>query len=166
MKLLFRYILFFAAFGFLLSCSNSEYNTNKLKGDTINNIAKETQFDSLGTPEYFSSLPENFGLAGDYYTFDTSKLSKNKYIFLSNLADSAAIKMNGEIVYLNIDTLHNKKLSDNLEQNVWKGNGYIVVLTLKVIREGQDEEVYCVGSLEIIKGSKKKKFKIYGVTIT
>lgn len=165
MKLLFRYISFFAALFYLISCSNNEYSASRSKRDRKVNITKETQSDSLGNPEYFHSLPQNFGLAGDFYTFDSSKLSENRYIFLSNLADSAAIKMNGEIVYLHIDTLGSNKLSDDLEQNVWKGNGYIVVVTLKVLREEKDEEVYCVGTLEIIRGNKMKKFKIHGVTI-
>ena len=61
-------------------------------------------FDSIFKLDYFKTMPKKFGLQGDYYTYDTTKITNDKYIFISDLTDIAVIKINGKDIYLKPDT--------------------------------------------------------------
>src|SRR5215831_13049720 len=51
--------------------------------------------------DFFDSIPETISTKmGGFYTYDTTKLSKNKYIFLTDLTSYAVIRVNGRDVYV------------------------------------------------------------------
>jgi hypothetical protein len=161
---MFRNVVLIFLLTILISCSD---RNDRNKPETLIEAngsmkSKETQIDTTIHLDYFYSFPPNYGLQGDYYTYDTTLLSAKKYIFLSDLTDSAIIKIRGTDIHLS--NKGSKKLSENRVQDVWEGEGYTVTLTLKVVKE-DDEKLYCTGTLEVWNKNSKSVFKVQGYSI-
>ena len=112
---------------FMTACTNYKDKTqdNHINESSKRNICK---IDSTFKLDYFKTMPKKFGFQGDYYTYDTTKISNDKYIFISDLTDIAVMKINGKDIYLKSDTLNDKPRINDLFQESWKGNGYEVLL--------------------------------------
>ena len=149
---------------FMTACTNYKDKTqdNHINESSKRNICK---IDSTFKLDYFKTMPKKFGFQGDYYTYDTTKISNDKYIFISDLTDIAVMKINGKDIYLKSDTLNDKPRINDLFQESWKGNGYEVLLKSKVVND-KDEEIDCVGTLEVKTEKYKRIFKIHGSTET
>lgn len=148
----------------LTACSNTSENKDNLDGNKSSaQIRNKIENRSIKL-DFFQEIPNKFGLQGDYYTYDTTKITNQTYIFISDLTDIAVIRINGKDIYLHTDSLNDTPRKNNTFQESWKGNGYQVLLKLQIVKD-LDEEVYCKGILEIISKDMKQKFKIHGHTI-
>jgi hypothetical protein len=96
----------------LTGCTSNDQVADKKsqKNDTL--ISKKTKKDINSTTDdtnfrldFFKSVPDTIDGCGEYFTYDTSKIANDKYIFLSNLTDFAIIKINGKNIYLNRDAI-------------------------------------------------------------
>lgn len=98
---------------------------------------------------------------GEFYSYDTTKLADNKYIFLSTLTNYGVIKINGKDVYL--DKKHDKcvALLNDTYKDVYVGNGFSVIITHKLIdsNNGVSNEI---GTLEIKNSKYQAAYKIHG----
>jgi hypothetical protein len=110
---------------------------------------------------FFDTIPETISSMGEFYSYDTTKIANNKYIFLTNLTDYAIIRVNGKDVYLLKD--HDKclALSENTFKDVFSGNGFTVIFTHKGIDHNNGTS-YETGTLEIKNSKYQAIFKIHG----
>jgi len=121
--------------------------------------------DTKLTLDFIYPFPFGYG-GGDFFTYDTTAIIPNKFpnrfIFISNLMDSAVIRIKGKDVYLIKDTINSiARRQDDTWQEVWKGKGYTIILKMKVLKD-EDESIYSKGILEIITTKFRKKFKVHG----
>src|SRR5258708_2067414 len=123
---------------FLTSCKSNDQRTsdNSKNNDTlVSNTTKQgitsITVDTTFKLDFFKSVPDTIDGCGEYFTYDTSKVAKNKYIFLSNLTDFAIIKINGKNIYLNRDTTESKEINTKSYVAVYSGQGYKAILTVK-----------------------------------
>lgn len=110
---------------------------------------------------FFDIIPETISNPGGFYTYDTTKLAENKFIFLTNLADYAIIRNNGKDIYLKKENDKSIKTSEDIFKDVFSGNGYKIVLTHKLVEHnnGVSSET---GTLEIKNSKCQAVIKIHG----
>jgi hypothetical protein len=151
----------------ITSCANADTtrdNSQKVdisKIDTIKSVVTSSTVDTAFKLDFFKALPDTIDGCGEYFTYDTSKVANDKYIFLSNLTDFAIIKIKGKDVYLNRDTTESKEINDKSYIAVYKGQGYKAILTIKQTKT-YDEGGFYSGTLQIIGDKIKATFKVHG----
>jgi hypothetical protein len=151
----------------LTSCSNGDTSSDNLqkadtiKADTTKPVVAVSNVDTTFKLDFFKPLPDTIDGCGEYFTYDTSKMANDKYIFLSNLTDFAIIKIKGKDLYLNKDTTESKENNDKSYIAVYKGQGYKAVLTIKQTKT-YDEGGFYSGTLQIIGDKIKATFKVHG----
>lgn len=111
--------------------------------------------------DFFDVLPDKIDGCGEYFTYDTTRVAKDKYIFLSNLTEFAIIKINGKDIFLKRDTTENKVINDKSYITFYKGQGYKAVLSVKQT-QAYDEGGFYSGTLQIIIGNKEATFNVHG----
>jgi hypothetical protein len=111
----------------------------------------------------FTFIPDTIDGCGDYYLLDTSTISSKRYVFLSRMSEVAVILLDGDTIYLNIDSTVSKT-TDKVINDVYRGkNNLKVILNVKKYKEF-DEGAFYKGELIISIGSRKEVFKIHGQT--
>ena len=90
-----KYILL--VFGILLMFACGHVQTNKEQ-----TVIESIDLKKECTLEFFNPMPPKYGLSGDFYTYDTTEISPDKYIFISDFTESAVIKIKvgdgGEVI--------------------------------------------------------------------
>ena len=121
----------------------------------------KVRFDSIHKVDYINKYPKDFVGIGYYITYDTTKLSSYKQIFITDDAfynnSIALLRINDKEIYLQHDSINSKSRIKDIIQEAWTGHGINVVLKCNVFSETGDE-MKCNGTLEI--KSKKNFFKI------
>jgi hypothetical protein len=149
------------------SCtSNDRKSENFQAGDTVKTDTKKQNIaasnrDTTFKLDFFAAVPDTIDGCGEYFTYDTSKFAKDKYIFLSNLTEFAVIKINGKDFYLNRDTTESKEISDKSYIAVYKGQGYKAILKIKQTKT-YDEGGFYSGTLQVIGDKINATFKVHG----
>jgi len=110
---------------------------------------------------FFDIIPETISNPAEFYTYDTTKLSENKFIVLTNLVDYAIIRNTGKDIYLQKEHDKSLKISEDIFKDVFSGNGYTIILTTKVVDHdnGVSSET---GTLEIKNSKYQAVIKIHG----
>ncbi|HYK56850.1 MAG TPA: hypothetical protein VEV15_10310, partial [Flavisolibacter sp.] len=139
----------------LTSCTSNDQTNEKFQaGDTGKTDAKkhiiaDLNKDTTFKLNFFAAVPDTIDGCGEYFTYDTSKFAKDKYIFLSNLTEFAVIKINGKDLYLNRDTTESKEINDKSYIAVYQGEGYKAILKVKQTKT-YDEGGFYSGTLQVI----------------
>jgi hypothetical protein len=110
--------------------------------------------------DFFKSIPKVIDGCSGIYTYDTTRLKKERYIFISNVQDLGLIKVNGKTISLKM--VSNKQLSKVSWKYVFKGSGYIITLTTQQVKQTGEEVSLESGTLEVINGANKLTTKIHG----
>jgi hypothetical protein len=145
---------------------NDRANKNDRNDDTLNTNGSK-QMDSVIKDDhtikldFFNEIPDTISGCGEFFTYDTSAVTKGRYIFLSNLAEFAIIKINGKSIYLIKDTIESKVIDDKNYIEVFKSQEYKVVLTIKQAKT-YDEGGFYYGTLQIIGVKTNALFKVHG----
>lgn len=144
---------------FLLALTCSCSNTAKEK----KSIATDINGVKTLNLDYLYPFPKGMEYGGGgYYTYDSVNFHPSKYIFLSNLSgDSAVVKLNGEVYYLQYDSIHSIPRRNDSVVEAWKCGDLSVLLKLKVINE-TGNEMKSQGTFEVTKGKVSRKFKVHG----
>jgi hypothetical protein len=111
--------------------------------------------------DFFDAIPDTINGCGEYFTHDTSNVTKDRYIFLSNLTEFAIIKINGKDIYLKRYSIESKEINDKSYIAVYKGQDYKAVLTIKQAKT-YDEGGFYSGTLQIIGDKINATFKVHG----
>jgi hypothetical protein len=160
-------ILFFAIIIFI-ACNENSRTTKVGKSDSLpkNDTVKNevaTKKNSYPELDFFQSIPDTIEGCSELFTYDTTKMDRNAYIFASNLTSFAIIRIKGKYIYLNKNRQASRNLSDSSYIEVFEGNGYKAVLTVAKIT-GYDEGGFYKGTLEIAKGEMRNVLKVHGTS--
>ena len=124
---------------------------------------------TLPPPDIFVASPHTIQGCVGLYTYDSLKSSfdmdvdKGKKILATKTAEFAYLRVHGKDVLLKYDRKESKVVDKTTNKEVYRGNGYVVVLLTQVIQV-KGEEMLSTGTLEIIQGDKRVKIKISGVS--
>jgi hypothetical protein len=69
-------------------------NVDRSKPVVTKQIPAVSQLDTTFKLGFFQKIPDTIDGCGEYFTYDTSRVSKGRYIFLSNLTEFAIVKIN------------------------------------------------------------------------
>ena len=150
-------------FTFLLTNANNMTHVITKPGDrklfdtTRNSALSDTTF-KLG---YFASLPDTLDGCSESYCYDKAASLDKNFIFVGNLQDLGLIKIDGKVIYLKKDTIDSKQINQTKFREVYKGQGWKIILILTTIRQ-IDEVSTDQGTMEIIYHSYKQIIKIKG----
>ena len=148
-------------------CTNNDrighisQNKDTLRTVAAKQIIVVPRVDTTFKLDFFNEIPDTISGCGEYFTYNTSKVDKGSYIFLSNLTEFAIIKINGQDIYLKIDTIESKVINDKSYIAVYKGQDFKAVLTIKKIKTYDEGGTYS-GTLQIIGNKINTTFKVHG----
>jgi hypothetical protein len=151
----------------LANCTNHPVIADSsVKVDTENNAAGKpiggsNKVDTAFRLDFFKAIPDTIDGCGEYFTYDTSKATNDRYIFLSNLTDFAIIRIGGKNIYLVNDTIESKEINDKSYVAVYKGEEYKAILKVKQTK-AYDEGGFYAGTLQIIGRKVNVTFKVHG----
>jgi len=124
----------------------------------------------LPPPDIFVAAPHTIQGCVGLYTYDSLKTSfdnmdvdKGKKILATKTAEFAFLRHHGHDIVLKYDRKESKVVDKTTNKEVYRGNGYVVILLTQVIQV-KGEEMLSTGTLEISQGEKKIKIKISGVS--
>src|ERR1700744_2503280 len=124
----------------------------------------------LARPGVFTNAPAKIEGCEGLYTYDSLNIpfdnldvDKGQKIFAIKSSAFGYFKMGGHDVYLGYDSSQSRRLDDKTIKEVFRGNGYVAVLIVKTL-EGEGEAVWEEGTLEIVKGVKRVKIKVRGLS--
>jgi hypothetical protein len=125
---------------------------------------------TLPPPDVFVAAPHTIQGCVGLYTYDSLKNSfdnmdvdKGKKILATKTAEFAFLRVHGKDVVLKYDKKESRVVDKTTNKEVYRGNGYVVVLLMQVIQV-KGEELLSTGTLEITQGDKKIKIKVSGVS--
>ena len=147
-----KLILFLFSLIMLTGCGNSN---NSSKQIAISKV------DSTFKLDFFNAIPDTLNGCGEYFTYDTTAVTRGRYVFLSNLTGFAIIKINGNDIYLKRDSSESKEINDKSYIAVYKGQNYKAILTIKQ-EKSYDEGGFYSGTLQIIGDKINVTFKVHG----
>ncbi len=136
-------------------------NVDRSKTTVTKQINFESKRDTTFKLDFFHKIPDTIDGCGEYFTYDTSKVAKDRYIFLSNLTEFAIIKINGRDIYLKRDSLESKEINGKSYIAVYTGHEYKAVLKIKQTKT-YDEGGFYSGTLQIIGKNINTTFKVHG----
>jgi len=110
---------------------------------------------------FFNKVPETISFRGEFYTYDTTTLADNKYIFLTNMTTYAIIKSNGKDIYLEKEYDKCLALPDDTYKDVYSGNDYEIIFYHKVIKDGYGKSNE-IGKLIIENSRHQLVVKVHG----
>jgi hypothetical protein len=110
---------------------------------------------------YFKTTPSIIDGCEEDYTYDTTSLKRKQYIFITNLQGSAFIRVKGKTISLHRASQFQP--AENMHKEIYKGNGYTIIIVTKEGHQIGDEGNYEKGVLEVKHGSEDVTYKIHGM---
>ena len=152
----------------LTSCSGSDQANEATPKTSTTKTPKKEKTSTTGItgstgfrPEFIKSIPGSIDGCGEFFTFDSCKLSDEKYIFLSDMGDLAIIRIKGKDIQLKKSTIESKQLNAIKSVDVYYAVGYKVVLRKKEEKVVDELTTYS-GTLQITSKKIKITFKVRG----
>lgn len=151
----------------LSACTSLETktHTSQINDTTKTETAKQSEsnssIDTIIKLDFFEAVPDTIDGCGEYFTYDTSKFTNQKFIFLSNITDFAIIKISGKEIYLQRVDIESKEINEKSYMAVYKGQGYKAVLIIKQTKT-YDEGGFYSGTLQIISDKISATYKVHG----
>ncbi len=125
---------------------------------------------TLPPPDMFVAAPHTIEGCVGLYTYDSLKTSfdnmdvdKGRKILATKTAEFAFLRWHGKDVVMKYDKKESKVVDKTTTKEVYRGNGFVVVLMMQVIQV-KGEEMLSTGTLEIIQGDKRIRIKVSGVS--
>ena len=106
-------------------------------------------------------MPDTIDGCGEFFTYDTTQLANDRYIFLCNLTDFAIIRIKGKEFYLKIDSTESDQTNDKSYIALYKGHGYKVILSIERVKTYDEGGLY-TGTLSILGEKMRRTFKVQG----
>ena len=172
-----RLVVVLLALPFLVNCSPEEQATEKKQkgSSTKKQTAKKDKEKDKAKPntttativsngsrlDFIKSIPGSIDGCGEFFTYDSIKLSDEKYIFLSDMGDLAIIRVKGKDVQLKKNTRESKQINATNSIEVYYAVGYKVVLRKKEVKV-VDELYEYTGTLQITGKKLKATYKVRG----
>ena len=156
----------------MIACNQSAHPNNMATGAAGNQTtvakgvqqqqAPPTRSDTSFRLQFLVPVPDTMDGVGESFTYDTTNLNSERYIFMSDF-ELGIMKVNGKNIYLHKDTIESKFVEHKSDFLVYRGSGYKVTFDLKI--DSQIDYVwYSSGTMQILSDKIKKKFKVNGVS--
>lgn len=110
--------------------------------------------------DFFKSIPNEIDGCSGLYTYDTTSLKDQQYIFVTNLQDLAFIRINGKTISLK--EMSREQLSPTSWRKVYDSDEYSVILVTKESKRVVDYVYLYTGILEITNDSGYIKIQVHG----
>jgi hypothetical protein len=144
----------------LASCSNDAADQ---KAGAIKKTGTKNEQDKKSNVKLdLFSMPSFIDGCAELLTYDTCK-AEDKYVFASDYGDNVIIKIKGKEIKLKRDTAESKRPNEKNYIDVYRGNGYKVVMHLKIIKQ-YEEAAELKGTLQITGNKTEATFKIRGTS--
>lgn len=108
----------------------------------------------------FKNIPTEIDGCMGAYTYSTTPLANDKYIFVTDLQELGIIKVNGRNIRLK--KVNHMAITAVSSKDTYVGSGYTVVLPIKGSKRTGDEVSEDFGTLEVSKGADKITIKFHG----
>ena len=132
------------------------------KLDTVKKVVHISPIGIVTDHEFSQIVTDTLDVAcGEQYTYDTCKLTDEKYIFIADASDQAMIKINGKNIALKKEENESEQLGEESFRDVYKGGAYTVILTVKQTGN-YDTGSYYTGTLQISGNNVKETLKVRG----
>lgn len=169
-----RFVVVLLVLPFLINCTPDEKekeketkqktSTTKTKMDKKEK-AKSTVATTAAAPksrlDFIQSIPGSIDGCGEFFTYDSVKLSDEKYIFLSDMGEMAIIRIKGKDVQLKKSVRESKQINATNSVEVYYAVGYKVVLKKKEVKM-VDQLYEYTGTLQITGKKLKVTYKVRG----
>jgi hypothetical protein len=169
MNLFYRCLLIVMTVAFVAGCDEPAPSSKKHAARRDSSAAPEER-NTLPPPDVFVAAPHTIEGCVGLYTYDSLKTSfdnldvdKGKKILATKTAELAYLRYHGKDVVMKYDKKESRVVDKQTTREVYRGNGYVVVLTIQIIQV-KGEEMLSTGTLEITQGDKKVKIKVSGVS--
>jgi hypothetical protein len=165
-KIVFSFLMLLA----LTNCAGDDQATDSTsKTNKKNKDTRETKKTKPNTPappagfrlDFLKSIPGSVDGCGEFFTYDTCKMTEEKYIFLSDMGDMAMIRIKGKDVVLKKSARESKQINAISSVEVYYAVGYKVVLRKKE-EKVVDQFYEYSGTLQITGKKIKTTFKVRG----
>lgn len=137
----------------IVACKNESQevkNEEKTETETVYNKANN---DSV-VLDFFNGLPPEIDGCMETCTYDTNTTADSaKVIYVSNLQDLAFIKINGNVIRMQKDTLNSKMVNSKEGTDVYTGKEYRSILKYYITKDDEEttESFEFKGNLQILK---------------
>ncbi|WP_207512412.1 hypothetical protein [Longitalea luteola] len=168
-----RFVVVLLVLPFLINCTPDEkekaketkQKTSTTKTKTANKDKAKTTTAAKAAPksklDFIQSIPGSIDGCGEFFTYDTVKLSDEKYIFLSDMGEMAIIRIKGKDVQLKKSLRESKQINATNSVEVYYAVGYKVVLRKKEVK--MVDQLYEYSGILQITGKKLKvTYKVRG----
>jgi hypothetical protein len=108
----------------------------------------------------FKNIPTEIDGCMGAYTYSTTPIANDRYIFVTDLQELGIIKINGK--YIRLKKVSHMAITSVSSKDTYTGSGYTVVLLIKGSKRTGDELSENVGTLDISKGADKITIKVHG----
>ncbi|WP_205509228.1 hypothetical protein [Longitalea arenae] len=167
-----RFVVVLLVLPFLMNCTPDEKEKAKeTKQKTSTTKTKTANKDKAASAakaatsksrlEFIQSIPGSIDGCGEFFTYDSVKLSDEKYIFLSDMGEMAIIRIKGKDVQLKKSTRESKQINATNSVEVYYAVGYKVVLRKKEVKM-VDQLYEYTGTLQITGKKYKVTYKVRG----
>jgi hypothetical protein len=167
MNLFYRCLLIVLTVVCVAGCDEPAPKKRSVRHDSS---AAVPDLNTLALPDVFVAAPHTIEGCVGLYTYDSLKTSfdnldvdKGKKILATKTAEIAYLRYHGKDVVMKYDKKESKVVDKQTTREVYRGNGYVVVLTIQIIQV-KGEEMLSTGTLEITHEDKKVKIKVSGVS--
>ncbi|MDP4218747.1 MAG: hypothetical protein Q8927_21335 [Bacteroidota bacterium] len=110
--------------------------------------------------EVFPSTPKEIEGCSGLYSYASTAVEKQEYIFATKTEEFAIIRIGGKNISLKM--VKTTEPARGIYKEVYEGNGYTAILTTKEVKKTGDEGALYVGTLEIRHGATKLVVKVHG----
>lgn len=108
----------------------------------------------------FKNIPSEIDGCMGAYTYSTTPLANDRYIFVTDLQELGIIKINGRNIRLK--KVNHMAITAVSSKDTYTGSGYTVILLIKGSKRTGDEVSEDIGTLEVSKGADKITIKVHG----
>ena len=123
-------------------------------------VSNAQQKDQLLKLDFFNKIPPEIDGCSGLFTYDTTSLKKKRYIVVTDLQELAFIRVNGKQFMLK--KIQNKQLFKNTFKTIYRGEGYMIILTTTTRKQLDIESSLDIGTVEILTESCKLSIKVHG----
>lgn len=108
----------------------------------------------------FKNIPAEIDGCMGAYTYSTTPLANDKFIFITDLQELGIIRINGRNIRLK--KVNHMAITSVSSKDTYTGSGYTVVLLIKGSKRTGDETSEDIGTVEVSKGAEKITIKVHG----
>ncbi len=148
----------------LVACNETNTQKNQYNDSIAANkqAAEEVPWEAFPIPGYFENIPDTIDGCSGVFATSEAAFNQKQFIFISNLQGLGMIKLNGEIVYLQMKS-RTEGPGDAYKEE-YEGNGLTIIIDITKVGVTGDELNSNEGSFTLRRGNETKVMQLFGET--